>query len=72
MVKCWTFQHVYGHQDKKCEKKKLDIWATTNIAVDKEAKRKWARYKTAGFPVVQYAGYHQWQNNHKEYSNTPI
>ena len=50
----WTFQHVYGHQDKKCKKKNLDIWATTNIAVNKEAKRKWARYKTDGFPVVPY------------------
>ena len=50
----WKFKHVYGHQDKKCKKKTLDIWATTNIAADKEAKRKWARYKQASFPTIPY------------------
>ena len=50
----WTFKHVYGHQDKKRKKKKIDNWATTNIAADKEAKRKWVRYKQAGFPTIPY------------------
>ena len=45
---------MYGHQDKKHKKKNLDIWGTTNIATDQEAKRKWARYKKDSFPTIPY------------------
>ena len=49
----WEFKWVRGHQDWK--KKDLDIWAQTNIAADKDAKRYWQYVNQNGIPTIEYS-----------------
>ena len=51
----WEFRWVRGHQDRKKQKKKLGIWALTNIEADKDAKRHWRYINRYGVPDIEYS-----------------
>ena len=48
----WEFRWVRGHQDRKKQKKKLNIWALTNIEADKDAKRYWKQIIDMEFQLL--------------------